>query len=34
MKEQLQMADSVAEIHREDAADKELEKQLKNKAYN
>ncbi len=27
------MADSVAEIHCKDAADKELEKQQKNKAY-
>jgi hypothetical protein len=33
IKEQLIMADSVAEIHCRDAADKELEKQQKNKAY-
>ena len=33
MKKLLVMADSVAEIHRGDAADKELEKQQKNKVY-
>ncbi len=33
MKEQLIMANPVAEIHRKDAADKELEKQQDNKAY-
>jgi hypothetical protein len=33
MKEQLIMADLVAEIHHRDATDKELEKQQKNKAY-
>ena len=33
MKEPLIMADSVAELQHRDAADKELEKQQKNKAY-
>ena len=33
MKEQLVMANSVAEIHRRDAADKELEKQQNYKVY-
>ena len=33
MKEKLVMVNSVAEIHRRDAADKELEKQQNYKAY-